>query len=199
MNVQDYIESGVLQDYCLGMLSEEEMQQVDMHAKNYTEVQEEIAANFQALEWYAIKSGKSLPANAKLKIFTGIDNIIKEEKAELNNLPLLNKYTDHTNWLKAVKPLLPKILGEEIFVHVLRDDEKVLQMLIWSKVDYPDEVHNDVKESFIILEGECKCYIGDDIIELGPGGFFEIPMFTHHDVKVTKGPVLAVVQRLKVA
>jgi mannose-6-phosphate isomerase-like protein (cupin superfamily) len=72
-------------------------------------------------------------------------------------------------------------------------------LLLVEQADYPDEVHDDLLECFIVLEGECECYIGDDVIHLGPGGFIDIPLYTHHDVKVIKGPVLAIVQRLKVA
>jgi mannose-6-phosphate isomerase-like protein (cupin superfamily) len=139
------------------------------------------------------------PAHVKNKILELIDNLQLEEKAKLDQLPLLNKYSDHNKWLQIVKPVLPEKLNDKMFVHVLRDDKKVSQILIWTAIDYPDEVHEDVEESFIILKGKCKCYIEQESVELGPGGFLEIPMYKHHDVKVLESPVLAVVQRVKVA
>ena len=95
--------------------------------------------------------------------------------------------------------MLPEKLTDKMFIHVLRDDQQVSQTLIWTAVDYPDEVHEDVKECFIILKGKCRCYIEAEVVELGPGGFLEIPLHKHHDVKVLEYPVLAVVQRIKVA
>jgi mannose-6-phosphate isomerase-like protein (cupin superfamily) len=74
---------------------------------------------------------------------------------------------------QIVKPVLPEKLNDKMFVHVLRDDKKVSQILIWTAVNYPDEVYEDVEESFIILQGKCKCYIEDETVELGPGGFLK--------------------------
>ena len=51
----------------------------------------------------------------------------------------------------------------------------------------------------MILEGECDCYVEDNVISLGPGDFFQVPLDVHHDVRVTRGPVLAIIQRLKTA
>lgn len=199
MNVQEYIASGVVQDYCLGVLSAEEMKHVEMQAEIHAEIQDEIFANQQALEAYAMQFAEKTPIHSKANLFANIDNLIKERTTSIEDLPLLNKYSDYKNWLQAVQPLLPEQTNKEMVIKVLREDDKVVQLLIWTKVNYPDEMHDDLQESFIVLQGECECYIGDDIYKLGPGGFLEIPMYSHHDVKVTKGPVLAVVQRLKVA
>ncbi|MEP6845942.1 MAG: hypothetical protein ABI861_08055 [Panacibacter sp.] len=102
-------------------------------------------------------------------------------------------------WFGLVKPMLPATLEEEMFIKILRNDKQVMQSIVWLKNEYPDEVHDNLKECFIVLEGECECHIGGKVIKLGPGGFLDIPLYQHLDVVVTKGPVLAVVQRLKVA
>ena len=199
MDIQSYIASGIVEDYCLGVLDKEQSAQVEQLAVKYPDLKNEIIACRKALENYAADVAvPPLPA-LKNKILDALDNLSVEYKRSADNLPFLNKHTEHTNWLQIVKPLLPATLDEEIFVKVLRDDEKVFQTVIWTKTDYPDEVHDDLLECFIVLEGECECYIGDDVIRLGPGGFVDIPLYTHHDVKVVKGPVLAIVQRLKVA
>jgi len=62
---------------------------------------------------------------------------------------------------------------------------------------YPDEVHTDVWESFIVLEGECECYIGTDtVVRLKAGGYLEIPMHEHHDVKIISDYVVGIMQRI---
>lgn len=199
MNVQEYLASGILQDYCLGFLSNEEMQEIESHAKLHPEIQDEISANKRALENYANQLAQQPSDSVKAKLFQSIDVLIEEQNASLNNLPLLNKNSDYKNWLKIVAPLIVTHQEKEFSFQVLRDDETVLQMLVWTKVDYPDEVHDHLKESFIILQGECECYVGENTYKLGPGGYLDIPLFQHHDIKVVKGPVLAIVQRLKVA
>jgi mannose-6-phosphate isomerase-like protein (cupin superfamily) len=198
MDIKRYIKSGILQDYCLGFLNQVQMKEVEMKASAYPELQKEIFAYQQALELYAMDFSFAAPPE-KLKAGTlGIlDNLLKEQNAHVQDLPLLNKYALHENWLRVIKPLLPPELKNEMFARVLRDDAQVFQTILWTKADYPDEVHHDLKESFMILEGECECYFGDKVIKLGPGGFFDVPMHTHHDVKIIKGPVLAVMQRLK--
>lgn len=198
MDTKAYIASGIIEDYCLGILTEIEMQEVELLAAADPMIQSEITAHQQALEKYAIEFAKLPPPSLKQKTQSLLDNLLTEETALVTKLPILNKYTDSKHWLSIVKPLLPKQLGDDMFVHVLQDTEEVEQLLIWTRIDYPDEVHTFEKECFMILEGECECFIGSDtVIRLGAGGFLDIPMHEHHDVKIVKGPVLAIVQRLK--
>jgi len=199
MDVRAYKESGIIQDYCLGLLSKEDMKQVELYAAEYPEIQDEINSYHQALEQYAMDFVRVVPEHLKGKTLDLLDNLSKENEGRVNDLPMLNKYSARENWLRIVKPMLPEKLMDNLFVKVLRDDENVFQTIFWTNVDYPDEVHEDENESFLILEGECECYVGDEMIRLGPGGYFAIPTHTHHNVKIISGPVLAVVQGLKSA
>jgi len=199
MDYKAYIALGIIEDYCLGILSDEESKAVEQQAKLYPEIKQEIDDYLNALEQYALNSNFYPDNDVKNKTLELLSNLQLEEDARLDKLPLLNKFSDHNNWLQIIKPVLPEKLTDKMFIHVLRDDKKVSQTLIWTVVNYPDEVHEDVEECFIILKGKCRCYIEDEVIELGPGGFLEIPMHKHHDVKVLESPVLAVVQRVKVA
>jgi mannose-6-phosphate isomerase-like protein (cupin superfamily) len=200
MDIKAYISSGIIEDYCLGVLPAPAMKQVEEQAALHPAIQEEITAFQQVLEQYSCdfaQTGSYHPS--KEKILGVLDNLLIEEKADAANLPILNKYADSRYWLSAVKPLLPAQLEEPLLVHVLKNTPEVELLLMWTKIDYPDEVHANEKECFLILEGECECYIDEKVIRLSAGGFLDIPMHAHHDVKVIKGPVLAVVQRLKIA
>jgi len=177
MDVKKYIASGIVQDYCLGILSKKEMDVVEQYAAVYHQP----------------------PAALRAKTLSLLDNLKKEEQADAASLPLLNRFSDYKNWLRAVKPLMPAELRKPVFTKILHEDEGLFQVLLWVKDYYPDEVHDDLQECFIILEGECECHVEGEVIKLSAGGFFEVPLHKHHDVKVTKGPVLAVVQRMKVA
>jgi mannose-6-phosphate isomerase-like protein (cupin superfamily) len=199
MDIKSYISSGILEDYCLGVLNDAETAQVDQLACMHPEIRTEIAAFQNALEQYAVAVAEYPSPRLKNNLFDILDNLAKEYSLSAENLPLLSKYSDHKNWLKLVKPMLPASLEEEMLIKILRNDEEALQSIVWLKNEYPDEVHDNLKECFIVLEGECECHIGSKVIKLGPGDFLDIPLYEHHDVKVIKGPVLAVVQRLKVA
>lgn len=199
MDVQAYITSGVLEDYCLGLLSDDESEKVEEIASKYPEVHKEILAFQNSLEQYAESISKYPPARLRHNLLNKLNDLSKEYKLTLNNLPLLSENSDHKSWLALIKPMIPEKLEEDIFTRLLRKDEQALQSIMWIKNEYPDEVHDNLKECFMVLEGECECHIGSTIIKLGPGGFLDIPLHEHHDVKVVKGPVLAIVQRVNVA
>ncbi|CAN5679516.1 hypothetical protein BH10BAC2_BH10BAC2_03100 [soil metagenome] len=199
MDIKTYISSGVLEDYCLGVLDDAESAKVEQMAAMHGEIKTKIAAFQRSLQQYAITIAKYPSAGLKNKLLATLDDLAKEYTLSLENLPLLSKHSDHKSWLKLVKTMLPPTLEEEVLIKILRNDHEALQCIIWLKKEYPDEVHDNLKESFIVLEGECECHIGGKIIKLGPGGYLDIPLFEHHDVVVTRGPVLAVIQRLKVA
>jgi len=199
MDIKAYITSGILEDYCLGVLSDAESVQVQKMASVYPEIKKEIKAFQNSLEQYAEVIAKFPPIKIKNTLFSKLDELAKESSLSIDNLPLLSENSDHKSWLKLVKTMIPPTLEEEMYIKILRKDQHALQSIVWIKNEYPDEVHDNLKESFIVLEGECECHIGGRIIKLGPGGFIDIPLYEHHDVKVIKGPVLAVVQRVKVA
>jgi anti-sigma-K factor RskA len=52
MNIQEYINSGIIEDYCLGVLSPEERQAVAQNAMLYPEIQTAIEENELALKRY---------------------------------------------------------------------------------------------------------------------------------------------------
>jgi len=199
MDIKTYISSGVLEDYCLGVLDDSETAQVEQMAAMHAEIKNEIIAFQRSLEQYAVAAAKRPSTHIKHNLLNTFENLAQEYPLSLENLPLLSRHSDNKNWLKLIKPMLPLYLEEELLIKILRNDEEALQCVMWLRNEYPDEVHDNLKESFIVLEGECECHIGGKIIKLGPGDYLDIPLHEHHDVVVTKGPVLAIVQRLKVA
>jgi hypothetical protein len=53
MNTEEYIKSGIIEDYCLGFLSPYEMEQVAKNAIHYTEIKNAIDVYENALKQYA--------------------------------------------------------------------------------------------------------------------------------------------------
>jgi hypothetical protein len=53
MDTEEYIKSGVIEDYCLGLLDPYEMEQVAQNALHYKEVKAAIEAYETALKKYA--------------------------------------------------------------------------------------------------------------------------------------------------
>lgn len=198
MNVQEYIASGILQEYCLGLLTEEEKTNVENNCRLYPVLKAELEACQAALDSYARQFTAPPDPGLKNTIWNLLENVNREETG-LAAMPVLNKFADRQNWLRMVQPLLPEKLDQDLFVKVIRDDEQITQVILWSKVDYPEEVHDDLQECFLILEGECECFVGEEVFKLTAGGYFEIPLHVPHSVKILSPQVLAVVQRMKVA
>ena len=186
MNVQEYIASGILQEYCLGSLTEEEKAVVDHNCYLFPEIK-------KALETCEAAIQTPVPGPLKQTIWNLLENINREEKG-LEALPVLNRFSERDTWLQMVQPFLPGVL-EDQFIRVIRDDAQCTQMILWSRIDIPEEEHHELQECFMVLEGECECYVGDDVFRLGAGGYLEIPLHTPHSVKILSSTVLAVVQR----
>jgi mannose-6-phosphate isomerase-like protein (cupin superfamily) len=199
LNLNTYIKSGIIEDFCLGFLNKEEIAELEKMADNFPIIREDIILNQEALEKYANLFKSTPSSDCKSKMLNLFDNLIKERTASPNNLPLINRYSEKENWLKIVKSFLPPALEEDKYHNIIRDEGNVFQLLLWSKSDYPYEQHTDLNEIIYVLEGECKCCVGNKVFPLKPGEMLEIPLYVSHNLVVTKSPVLAVVQRLKIA
>lgn len=188
----------LIEAYCLGLLSEEQYNLVNAQVKKDDALRRQIEEFANNLEQTMLTTSIDPPPELKGTVLELLHNLDLEHAEDINRLPLINKYTDYTKWLTIVNPLLPEKEPDSIFVKQLRNEQGISQILMWATVDYPDEVHHDEEECFIVLKGRCRCHIENKVIELGPGGFLEVPLHRHHNVEVLE-PVIAVVQRKKIA
>jgi anti-sigma-K factor RskA len=72
MNIQEYIESGIIENYVLGATTAGESAEVERMALEYPDIQTEIEAIRTSLENYAIQYEKEPPAFLKEKIMAGL-------------------------------------------------------------------------------------------------------------------------------
>jgi anti-sigma-K factor RskA len=63
MNIEEYINSGVIEDYCLGVLNPEEQQSVAQNAVRYAEIRTAIEENEDALKRFVEDSSISNQTN----------------------------------------------------------------------------------------------------------------------------------------
>ena len=197
MNAQEYIESGSILDYCLGLMTGQDKADFEEALRLYPELDQELKAVQEGLNRYAAIYSKVPLDSTKNKVMGSLENLLLEKQMDVNRLPLINKFSDHAAWMAAIAPLLPNKVEGEPFMHVLTATDAITQVLVMSATDIPDEVHEDVWESFIILEGECECHIGTDrVVRLTAGGYLEIPMHEHHDVKIISKYVVGIMQRI---
>ncbi|NJL77587.1 MAG: anti-sigma factor [Saprospiraceae bacterium] len=79
MNVQEYISSGLLENYVLGLVSDEERQEIERYATMYPEIRAELNAIEDALEVYALANAVSPPADMETRILN-LTNPLEEKK-----------------------------------------------------------------------------------------------------------------------
>jgi len=193
MNIQKYMESGVLEDYCLGLLNERDSAFLIRMANFYPEIRSELTAVELTLEILAVAKAVKPPPQNRRNILTalGFDD---DTPPDLDNLPLLTHDADYQLWLDVCKHLMPGEPTADLTVKELKSNAGLQQMLIATKTDIPDEEHGDMLESFFILKGQCICIVNDDLFHLHPGDFLQIPLYAKHNIKVLSPYVAAVLQ-----
>jgi mannose-6-phosphate isomerase-like protein (cupin superfamily) len=193
MDTGKYIESGVLEAYCLGLLGEEEEAYLIQMTMLYPEVKAELTAIEIVMEKMADLDAVEPNVLVKQRVLSALGF---NETALLNidNLPVISNTGDPEPWLNIFSHLIPAEPSEDFVSHVIRDDEQVQQVLVISATNVPEEQHGDFLESFFILQGRCQCTIGGNFYTLGPGDFIEIPLYTKHDIKLVTPHVTAILQ-----
>ncbi|WP_170265169.1 anti-sigma factor [Salibacter halophilus] len=72
MNVKEYIESGILEAYALGQVSDQERQEVQCLTSIYPELKEELESVQQNLDEYAKAHAQKAPSDLKAKILAQV-------------------------------------------------------------------------------------------------------------------------------
>lgn len=135
MNIQEYIESGILESYVLGATTQAESIEVERLAEEYPAIQFELMALQGTLENYALQYAQEPPATLKNSI---MDAIVKESirtNAQENIIkPLKNNQTSLNNtfnWrIAASWVLLALSIGGNVwfFNNWQNSEERVLAL-----------------------------------------------------------------------
>lgn len=206
LNLEEYILSGILEQYCLGLTSVAESKEVEALCAKHERLQKELVLVQQTLGNYADNHAISPHSQLKNSILYAIDELdfsekaveIEEEILSLENLPLIHKKSNVLQWQKLVESLEPVTVVEGLPVHPLRIDDKVQIFVVWADEKVDNETHETESESFLILEGTCTCNVGGIDYDLKAGDFLGIPTYTNHTLKVTSNqPVKFIVQRVQ--
>jgi mannose-6-phosphate isomerase-like protein (cupin superfamily) len=198
VDIKAYINSGVLKEYVTGVLGVIEKAGVEVMCDMHPEVREALKREEDSMLHAAQEHADAPPPEFKAGMWELLRNVNKEKQMDPNDLPFINRFTDHNKWLRFVEGKIPEQVNEDRIVDVLQNNEKITQALVISKTDFENEEHVNELESFIILQGECECTIGDNVFRLGPGGFTDIPLHTPHTVRIISPHVVAILQRVAI-
>lgn len=194
MDIKKFIESGILEEYCMGWINEADRAIVVSMASSYSQIREELTRVELFMEQFAKLNAVSIiNTNLREKILDSLEHI-SQNYLDLDNLPIINNTSNYQMWLYSVQHLIPTAFAEDMICEVLRQDDKVTQTLIVSKIGVSEETHTNILESFLILQGECECTIGERVFKAAPGDLIEIPLHAEHDVRLLSPVVVAVLQ-----
>lgn len=198
--ISDYIDSGILEQYVLGLTSPEESEEVEKMAALHSEVRAEIDSISNALEVYAQQNAVAPHATVKPLLLATIDFMQRMMSGEAPADPkILNENStseDYAEWLNRADMKSPDTI-EDIHVKLIGHTPKATTAIVWIKNLAPHEVHHDEFEKFLIVEGTCNIIVGETVHALVPGNYFQIPLHEGHRVVVTSEiPCKVILQRV---
>lgn len=188
MNIENYINSGIIEMYVMGALSEDENQEVLKLADTYPEISVEVERVTTALENYARANEKQPSPALKPLLMATLDYLDRIEKGEAPLVaPILSKSTtinDFEKWLKRNDMQAPAEYDSS-FAKIISYTPSCTTAIVWLKDGAPKEMHDDQFESFFVLEGSCDIIVNDEIFQLYPGDQYTVPLHATHYVRVT--------------
>jgi hypothetical protein len=169
----------------------------------------EIQQYEDALNEYATAFSIEPPAELREKILKKLHALqqAKENRQviSLDNLPILDEASNWLDWQEAVAGIHPPESFDGIHLHSLESSDKRELFVAWVKEYVEEEVHTDLIESFILLEGTCECHISSPdgkahVVRMAAGDFIRMNLGEVHDVVITSlTPAKAILQWMKVA
>lgn len=197
---QEYINSGILEEFVLGLTSEAESMEVMKMASAHPVVQREIDEISSSLQVYAERRAPSICPTVKPMLMATIDYMERIRKGEWVTFPPeLNESStaaDFAEWLDREDMVLPEDFNG-VHAKIIGFTPQATTAITWLSHGSPEEVHDAQYEKFLILEGSCDITIDGNVISLVPGDYLSIPLHKPHDVKVTSAvPCKVILQRI---
>lgn len=199
-SAEDYIKSGILELYVLGLTSDEENLEIAKLADSNAEVQNEINAITNALIQHAEKDAKAIDPTIKPMLLATMDYTKRLEAGEAPTHPAIlngnSKVLDYERWLSREDMVAPADY-DDLFVKIIGYDAKATTAIVWIKEGTPYETHKNEYEKFLIVEGSCDIVTDTKVYSLLPGDYLSIPLHVGHEVKITsKIPCKVILQRV---
>ena len=169
----------------------------------------ELVKTEQALEGFATAYAQTPPLSMRDKILGKIQKLNKNaqnrQKISLDAVPLLTAASNWLDWKEAVTHINAPDDFDGIHLHPIREDETVQIFVLFVEEHIDEEVHTDLMESFMILEGNCDCLItkadgSQHTVHMSEGDRIEFQLGELHDVYITSAkPAKGILQWLPLA
>jgi hypothetical protein len=172
---------------------------------NKQDVQQTEVALLNFAQAHAIEPPLSIKAQIMAKIAKLNEQKAAVKSFDLNNLPLLNPDDNWLDWKETVKDIPPPESLEDVHLHSLESNDTRDLFLAFVKEIVPEEVHHDLLESILLLDGACECHITDEngtvrTVRMRTGDYIAFKIGEVHDIHITSSePAIAILQWLKIA
>jgi mannose-6-phosphate isomerase-like protein (cupin superfamily) len=198
--LKEYIESGILESYILGITNAEESAEVEEMSAAHNEIRTELNMIRESIEKYAELHAIEPPITIKPFLLATIDYTERLKNGEPVTVPPIlhedSTIADYADWLKAEAAIVPDDFNN-LHARIIGYTSEAITAIVWLKEFAPPEVHIDQLEKFLIVEGTCNITIGEVVHRLVPGDMLSIPLFINHNVKVTSEiPCKIILQRI---
>ena len=201
MDITAYISSGILETYCLGLVSNTERLEVEEYARLYPEIRTEIDTIHKSLEEYAKTAGNEPRASRKTRLLLAV----YEQASGIGKTypPLINENSTVNNfreWMASKTIPSPVNDYDNLAFYDLPSTDTVTNFMIWAREGHEEEEHAEYNEYIVILDGHCDMYFNGEKKHFKAGEIIFIPPLVPHIAVVTSDkPMIAIVQRQLIA
>lgn len=166
INIKEYIASGKIEEYVLGILPPEEQAEIEKIAQHYPEIQQEIALTQASLEAYAHEFAQNPPAHLKMRILNELDGLTLENTEDKQapsplsvstnpnthqlNLNKKNRYS--FAFVAASVALAISLLGNVVLYQNWKNTQNKLQIALLDNTQFAQQL--EVKQTQNILLNE---------------------------------------------
>lgn len=198
---KEYIDSGILEMYVLGLTTDEENIEITKQSEVNSEIAEEIERITENLILYAESKSKDVDITLKPMLLATIDYMERVSNGEeVIAPPILTEATiinDFSKWLDRKDMVIPSDFVD-FHAKLIGHNQEATTAIAWLKYGSPHETHHKLVEKFYILEGTCDIVTDDGTTHsLVRGDYFSIPLHVGHYVKVTSEiPCKLILQRI---
>ncbi len=197
MDINAFISSGILENYCLGFCSAEEIVVIEQYAQTYPSVKTEIEKIRISLEDYFFANQLQPSPAVKQRLMLSVYE--QSAKADTVYAPLIKDVMDTSilaSWITAKKISGPVEEFENLFITDLPSTNQVTNFIVHAKKGHDAEMHDDFVEYLYLIEGSCtmnfegkpRSYKKGDIIQI-------LPYISHTAIVTSLQPMVALVQR----
>ena len=147
MNIKEYISSGVVESYVLGLLSAQERFEFEQYCETYPELKAARESFELAIEKQAMENAMPPPEDIKQRILSAVQQTPKTSKI-ISMEPTTRRRSSGFNWLAAASVILFLVAG--YFSYTFYDQNKQLKQSNQDMTAKVDSLLNDRK----VVEGD---------------------------------------------